>query len=468
MAENAMSPQKRAVTLIAIVALFLAIDLMPSPEGLAPEGKRAIALMVCTVLVWISNALPLMLAAVASLMLMPVLGLATLPEACDMFCEPVFFVAVASYMVMNGLTVTGLDKRIALKLAVASGGSAKKLLFILMCSAALLSTVLSDMAVVLMMLPISMMFLRATGCEPGKSNYGRALMIGLPLAAYIGGMGTPAGASTNIMAMQVLENTANIKITFSQWACLGLPIVVLLTPIAFLIIWAVYKPEVKTLNGLEDAQEKLKKLGKMTMPEKKYIIFMLLLIVVWMTESLHGLNIAITTTIAAVILFLPGMNILTWDNTKNCFAWDVVVLICYCMSLGTMISNSGAATWFAGLLSGVLNGYSLIVLIIAVGLISAYAHLICPANAAIVSIFVPVVAAIATSQGLNPASLAIPISFMVSAAVLLPLDAVALVCFASGYFKMTDMFKSGVIVIFAWVAVVTVVMMVVAPMLGFM
>ncbi len=466
MSEKEMSVRKRLIILFGIIVLFVVIDILPCPEGLPPEGKRSVALMVCTAIAWMTSVFPLLLSSLAALLFMPLLGLCTLPETADLFSEPVLFFIISNYIVANGMAVTGLDKRITLLLALASGGNAKKLLFIFMMGAAALSTVLSDMGVVLMMLPIALMLLQATGCRPGESNYGRAVMIGLPLAAYIGGMGTPAGASTNVLALTVLENTAGIKITFSQWAMLGLPIVAILTPIVFFIVWYAYKPEITILNGMEDAKERLENLGKMSKQEKKFIIIMILLVAVWLTESFHGINIAITTTFGALAFFLPGVDVLKWENTKDCIRWDIVILVSCCSAMATVIWNSGAAGWFATIISGMLDGKSLVVMLIVLGLVCAYAHLICPSNPAIVSIFVPIACAVAVAQGLNPASLAIPIGFMVSAACLIPLDVIALVCFATGYFKMTQMFRSGFFVIFAWVGVVTLVMVTIAPLFG--
>ncbi len=468
MAAKEMSVQKRAAILLAILALFVALDILPTPDGLTLKGKRSLALILCTTLIWISNVLPLGLVAMGALLLMPVLKLCTLPQAADKFCEPVFFFMVANYVVANGLAVTGLDRRITLLLAIASKGNAKKLLFIFMMGAAILSMVLSDMGVVLMMLPIALMLLRATGCEPGKSNYGRAIMVGLPVAALIGGMGTPAGSATNVLSLTVLENTAGIQVTFTQWACLGVPIVLLLVPIVYKIVWCVYRPEITSLQGMENAQEQLRGLGQMKGQEKKFIAVMLLLILAWLTESVHGLPIAITTTLGALVFFLPGIDILNWENTKNAIMWDIILVVNSCSALGSVIWDSGAAAWIANDISVLLDGQSVVVMLIILGLVIAYAHLICPVNPALVSIFVPITCTIAAAQGLNPACLAIPIGFMVSAACLIPLDAIPLVCYGSGYFKMIEMFKSGVFIVFAWVLVVTLIMMTIAPMLGLM
>lgn len=468
MAAKEINVSKRAAILVAIFALFLILDFLPVPDGLTIEGKRSLALILCTTLIWMSNVLPLGLVAMGALLMMPVLGLCTLPQAADKFCEPVFFFMVANYVVANGLAVTGLDKRITLLLAIASGGNAQRLMFIFMMGAAILSMVLSDMGVVLMMLPIALMLLHATGCEPGKSNYGRALMVGLPVAALIGGMGTPAGSATNVLALTVLENTAGIKVTFSQWACLGVPIVLLLVPIVYKIVSLVYRPEITVLQGMENAKEQLLQLGQMKTQEKKFIIVMMLLILAWLTESIHGLPIAVTTTLGALVFFLPGIDVLNWENTKNAIMWDIILVVSSCTALGSVIWDSGAAAWIANDIAAMLNGQSIVAMLILLGLVIAYAHLICPVNPALVSIFVPITCTIAATQGLNPACLAIPIGFMVSAACLIPLDAIPLVCYGTGYFKMLEMFKSGVFIVFAWVLIVTLIMMAIAPMLGLM
>ena len=68
----------------------------------------------------------------------------------------------------------------------------------------------------------------------------------------------------------------------------------------------------------------------------------------------------------------------------------------------------------------------------------------------------------------NAALLAIPMGFSVSAALLLPLDPVSLVSYNSGYYKMGDMFKPGIFISIAWIAVVPVIMLAIARPLGLM
>ncbi|MFZ7104572.1 MAG: SLC13 family permease [Peptococcaceae bacterium] len=457
---------KRLLTVFGILVIFIIGEMLPVTEELTLEGKRALILMVCATISWMTNVVPLMFSALFFLICMPILGIDTLPGTADAFCEPIFFFIVASYALFNGLTTTGLDRRITLMLAIASKGNPQKLLFIVMCSAALISTVISDMGAVLMYIPILLMLFKATGLKPGESSYAKAMMIGLPVAALVGGMGTPAGSSTNVLALAVLENSAGVKIVFTQWMALAMPVVIILTPIVYLIIRFCYPAEISQLNGLEDAKAQLDELGPMKLIEKKYLIVMLVIIIVWLTEGFHGYGIPITSTIGALLFFLPGIDILNWENTKNVIRWEIVMVVCVCCALGGAIWKTGAAAWIAQIVSGVMGGFTPVIILLLLGLFVSFIHLVCPINPALVSIIVPIASVIAINKGINPAFLAIPVGFMVSCACLIPLDAVPLVCYGTGYFKMHEMFKSGLIITIAWVLITALVMLTVAPLLG--
>ena len=81
-----------------------------------------------------------------------------------------------------------------------------------------------------MLVPVALVILQGNRCAPRDSSFGRALMIGLPFACLIGGVGTPAGSSMNAMTIGLLKDTANVNISFLEWACVGLPMVLITRP----------------------------------------------------------------------------------------------------------------------------------------------------------------------------------------------------------------------------------------------
>lgn len=169
-----------------------------------------------------------------------------------------------------------------------------------------------------------------------------------------------------------------------------------------------------------------------------------------------------------MLFALPGVSLIQWERDKNEIGWDILFLVGAANSLGVSLWHTGAATWIANTFFADLTTLPLAALIAAVSLFTIFIHLVIPVNTPIVSVILPPVAAIAAGMGINPALLALPLGFSVSAAVLLPLDSVSLVTYQAGYYRMSDMFKPGLIISVVWVIVTVLAMYLIASPLGLM
>ncbi|MDR1194771.1 MAG: anion permease, partial [Peptococcaceae bacterium] len=292
----------------------------------------------------------------------------------------------------------------------------------------------------------------------------KALLIGIPFAALIGGVGTPVGSSLNVQALELLQETAGISVSFAKWAALGVPVALILTVLAWLILVFVYKPEIDKLRGLEDIDKELRELGPVSVNEKKWIVVMIILIAVWLSESVHHLPIPATTTLGAAVFFLPGFGFLDWKTQK--IDWDVLLLIGAATSLGTTFYQSGAAGWLANLALGGIQGASPLVALIVVIVFTLVIHLLVPVNPAIISIMVPTLVVFSNAAGINQLTLMVPMVFTASAAFLLPLDPVPLLTYGSGHYTMGEFFKAGWILSIAWAAVLLILMLILGGPLG--
>lgn len=296
---------------------------------------------------------------------------------------------------------------------------------------------------------------------------GKSLMIGIPIASLIGGAATPAGSSLNVLALSLLKSTAGIEITFLQWSIIGIPIVVIALPITWKIMTLVFPPEMERLAGMEDIEKEYQALGPMTSKEIKFITVFVLLLIVWFTESIHKIPLPASCTLGAALYFLPGMDLLNWENTKHKIGWDIILLIGAASSLGTLFWKTGAATWMANGALSWTQGVNLLVVVLVVVIFTTVIHLLLPVNPAIISIMVPSLVGYAASIGMaSPLPLVLPMAQAVHSAFLLPLDSVPLITLSSGYYTMVDFFRAGWIVSILWAIVITAVIMLVAPAIG--
>ena len=117
---------------------------------------------------------------------------------------------------------------------------------------AMLSMWITNMAVAAMLLPLGVSILEEEGCERLKSNFGKALMISCVWGPLIGGIGTPAGAGPNPIAIGFLKEMAGVDLSFTQWMLYGIPAVILLLPIGWVLLMIMFKPEVKHLKKTKE------------------------------------------------------------------------------------------------------------------------------------------------------------------------------------------------------------------------
>ena len=458
--------KKKGIWLVVSIVLYFILANLPTPAGLTPEGQKSIALMVVAVICWITELIPIAISSLVLVFLQHPIGIAPAGPAVQAFAQPTLLFVISSFFLAAALATSGLSKRVSMKLSILSKGNPNKVVFYIMAATAAISTVISNVPSAAAFVPIGLALIEKNKCKQGSSNFAKALMIGIGLASLIGGIATPAGSSLNVLTLSLLKSTTDIDISFIQWSAIGIPAVLIITPLAAKFTTLIFKPEMTELVGLEEVNKEYKELGPITKNEWKFIVIMLLMLVVWFTESIHKMPLPVTTTIGAALFFIPGVNLLDWKNAKDRVGWDTIMLIGAANSLGTTLWKSGAATWVAETALSGIQGASVLVAVLFVVVFTILIHLLVPVNPAIVSIMVPTLAAFAVSIGVSPALLIVPMGFTVAAAFLLPLDPVPLLTYASGHYTMGDYLKAGLPICVIWTIVVTAAIMLLAGPLG--
>jgi sodium-dependent dicarboxylate transporter 2/3/5 len=112
------------------------------------------------------------------------------------------------------------------------------------------------------------------------------------------------------------------------------------------------------------------------------------------------------------------------------------------------------------------GGVSTLWLILGISTFTVLIHLVVPIGPVVNAVMIPPIVALAIAIGQPPMLLALPVIFTASCAFLLPLDAVALITYSKGYYRMFDMLWPGLVISLFWVIILTGLMLIVAPWLG--
>jgi sodium-dependent dicarboxylate transporter 2/3/5 len=456
-----------ALGLLAAVLLPLATLLLPAPAGLGPAGQRLAAVFLMALLLWATEALPVAVTALLTIVLQPVLGISDARGAFAAFTSPVFFFVLAMFFLAAALMASGLDRRFALALLARAGTRPRRVLLALMAGTAALSTIMSDVPVCAIFMTVALGLFARAGVAPG-SSFGRAVMIGIPIASLIGGVATPAGSSINILGIYFIEEYGKVRVPFLSWTAIGLPLVLVLTPVAWWAVSRFHPPEMEAIGTAEEVRQDLARLGPLSTAEKKMLALFALLIAAWVASTwVPALDVTLVALAGALALFLPGVRLLAWEQAQRSGGWDALLMIGGVTSLGAASVKTGLAKWLVDAALGGMTGWGAFWAVLAISAFTVLVHLPIPIAPVINSVLIPPIVLLALGAGRSPALYALPVAFTASCAFLLPLDAVPLITYARGYYRTLDMLLPGAVISAVWVVWMTVLMVVLGPALGF-
>jgi len=458
--ESGKKNYKKLFIGLGCIALYILLVSLPTPTGLSVTGQKALALMLTTIVVWTFEVVPIGISSALAIMLLPTLGIVSMKDAMGNFAIPTVFFILASFCFAGAFIGTGLGYRIGLSVSTMFGKSSSMVLLAFMVSTAAISTVLADIPTAIVFASIAYPILQKNECTPGRSKFGRVMMMGIPIAAAIGGFGTPAGSGLNVLALNLLKNTAHVDVNFLQWSIVGLPLEAIMTIISWYVLIKMVPPEIDQVKGLDDVKAEKEKLGPMSSQEKTFFLIFGVVLILWFTSIFTHLDIAVIAMIGVTVLFLPGIEILTWDKIKGSIGWDVLLLVGASNTLAMAMMSTKGSAWIANALLGNLVGSSVLVLLSATIAFGIFSHLILPVGSAALAVSIPVITLLATKAGVNPAFLVVPLAYTASCVFLLPLDPIPMTSFQYGYWKITDMMKPGFVISVIWLVLLIGVMQV--------
>jgi sodium-dependent dicarboxylate transporter 2/3/5 len=464
----------------ALLATFV-ILLLPTPQGLPVEGHRLAAVFVGVLILWSTEALPMAVTSLVALAVQPMLWLTKvqpptpapisasgiLGGAFKNFMSAPFFFVLVMFAIAFAWIKTGLARRFALWMISKAGTDSKRVLYVFMFGTGLISMVVSDVPCAAIFMAIALGIFERLGLRPGKSQFGRAVMIGIPIASLIGGVGTPAGSSINILGLTTIVSEGGARIPFLHWMAIGVPMVLVLLPVAAWILLKFFPPEIDNIGSIAEIERERKQLGSISGNEIKVLIIMGLMVCFWVAGTWYShFDPTLVAVCGAILMFLPGIKLFTWQEVQASTDWATLMMIGGVTTLGAASGQTGLANWLATSALYGISEWGIVWVIVAISAFTVVIHLMLPIAPVINAVMIPPIMALGVAAGVNPALYALPVVFTASCAFLLPMDAVPLVTFSKGYYKMFDMFLPGLIISIIWVILMTVLMLSVGPWIG--
>ncbi len=389
------------IALCIVLALTIFLWAVPTSffgiEGLTPVMQRTIAIFVFTALMWIIEVIPTWTTSVLSMVIMLLtisnkgLGFMMFDGAgtyvdyksiMAAFADPVIMLFLGGFVLAIAASKVGLDVTLAKVLLKPFGKNPKVVLLGFLLIIGIFSMFMSNTATAAMMLTFLAPVL-ATLPQDEKGKVGLALAI--PIAANIGGMGTPIGTPPNAIALGALQN-AGVDITFMDWMMKMVPYVLIMLFIAWGILMFMFPFKTKSIE--------LKIEGTSTASKREKIIVAItfaLTIILWMGEAIFKVSANIVALIPFAVFTATG--VFSKDDLKE-IDWSVLWMVAGGFALGTVLNKTGLA---AALINAVpFASWNIIVVMIAGGLICwLLSNFI--SNSAAANLIVPILAVVGTA-----------------------------------------------------------------------
>jgi sodium-dependent dicarboxylate transporter 2/3/5 len=444
---------------------FLIMSFLPVPKGITPEAWKVLAMASLMLIWWISEAVPIAVTSLLPLVLLPSMGVAKLEAAAAPYANPVVYLFMGGFVIALAMEKWALHKRIALQIVNLTGTNANGIIGGFMMATAFISMWISNTATAIMMLPIglSIITLMQNQISPDKENekglrnFSISMMLAIAYGANIGGTATIIGTPPNVVFAGYMRENFNVEVTFLTWMMIGTPFaIILLIFTYFLTVKVLFPNNLGNFGGAKEIiNSELKELGPMTTGEKLTLFIFISTALSWIFRLqidaiFPSIKISDTTIalVAAMLLFIIPVSLhkkeflLNWSDTEK-LPWGILLLFGGGLSLADSLASTGIINVIGDQFKGLdSEGW---VFIIGLSTVSLFLTEVM-SNVALVTIFLPVVGAIAIGAGIPHIQLCIPVTIAASCAFMFPMSTPPnAIVFASGRITIGQMAKAGFI-----------------------
>lgn len=431
---------------LAAAAIAFLIPLVFHFDGLSAAGHRMFAIFLVAIVLWVTEAIPLYGTAVLIIMLEilmvsdeALLGLpadfapAPFRDYFAALADPVLMLFLGGFFLAMGASKFRLDKAMARILLRPFGTKPAHIMLGLMLITAGFSMFMSNTATTATMMAV---VLPVVGGLTATDRLRPAMVLAIPIAANIGGIGTPVGTPPNAIAIGQLA-AAGISISFGKWMLMAIPGALVLLLVAWWLLRRLFPSDTESIT--------LKITAAFDQSRSARIFYGVFAITValWLTESFHGLSSSIVGFLPVVVLL--GTRVFNDKDIQN-VQWHVLWLVAGGIALGKGVADSGLDSWLIGLISWESIGPAVIAA--TFGLVALALSTVI-SNSASANLLVPIGITLTTSGvvDLDPLIVGFVIAVGASLAMALPISTPPnAIAYSSGMVKTGDMARTGLII----------------------
>lgn len=374
------------------------------------QQSLLVASIVLMVTLWTNEGLPLAVVSLLPIIIFPASGILSTKEAAANYANPIIYLFLGGFLLAIAVEKTGLHKWIANKMLNLFPENARGIIFALIITSGLLSSVLSNTTTTLLLLPIALFL-------TDEKRLKLRFALGIAYGASIGGILTPIGTPPNLILLGVMQDMGLESIPFVQWMWMVAPLVLVM----FIFVGSVLG------IGLKDVQIESNLSTPALNKDQKKVLFVLfgLIFTLFVNAPIKpyysglGMSEAGILLTAGLLLFAPPFSILDWMEDKNNIPYRIMFLFGAGFAIAMAFTQTGMAQEIASHLLTLANLPMIIFMLIVAAMVTFTTEV--TSNTALISIMLPILYAVANEAGLNVTLFMMVATVCASYAFMLPI-----------------------------------------------
>jgi sodium-dependent dicarboxylate transporter 2/3/5 len=423
-ATKLVESQTRIIQFMGSILASLLLTWLVKDSSFAPAQTYVLFLLFFSIGLWVTEAIPPFAVGILIIgFLVFSLGQPNLQDQnidvtqfVNTWSDSVIWLLLGGFFLAEGMRKTGLDIEVFRWVTKRFQFTPKYMLLVLMLLTGIISMIMSNTATTAMMLAALLPLVEQIGKE---RPFTKAMLLGIPGAASLGGLGTIIGSPPNAIAVDMINRMPSIpqKIGFLEWMLVGTPLALVL----IYIFWFILTRKFKIANDIDfsvlrqnitnDAERGYYP-GSWDRQRVMWVVIAVT-ILLWLTDGLHPIPMAGVSGIPIIVLTM--MNIIGAEDVRS-LPWDTLMLVAGGLSLGIAIEETGLMDYFLSRLENATLPSE--VLIITFAAITVFASNVMSNTAASAIL----ISAAALWDGINPLVLPLIIALSAGCALYLPVS----------------------------------------------
>jgi anion transporter len=337
--------------------------------------------------------------------------------------DSIIWLMLASFIIAEAVAITGLSNQLIVSLTNRARSVSQLLYFLTLALFVTAFIVPSTSGRAALALPI---FLAVSSAIPDKRVV-KAIALLFPTIILLSAFGSLTGAGAHLVAVEFLVDSGSSSLDFGRWAVLGVPFALISSLASTWVILRLFLTPEERNRPLSLTVAVASKEKDISRNKKRMVLGVIVMLIgLWCTETLHGLDCGLVALVGVAILTLPNIGVISLQKGLKNANWNIILFMAATMILSNALIETGVAEWMAGSIfsdteSGLLASPLAFGTLIAI--VSLLAHLFITSRTARVSVLLPLIIPLAQAANYDPTVVALITTAATGFCLTLPVSA---------------------------------------------